>query len=170
MRNAEVAGFLDEIADLLELMGNNRFRVGAYRNAATRIQSMPESVESVWRAGQLQEVPGIGPSIAAKVSEWLQTGGSRYLEVLRRLVPPGVRELLTVPGLGPAKAQRVESIGAWASPPWRSLRRLPGSIASANSRASGRKRRTRSCGSLSGSATAAAASCWGLHCPPPRRW
>lgn len=107
MRNAEVADFLDEIADLLELKGESRYRVGAYRTAAARIQNLPESVEDVWASGRLQEIPGVGESIAAKVGELLQTGRSTYLESLRREVSPGLRELLRVPGLGPARAQTI---------------------------------------------------------------
>ncbi len=112
MRNQDVAAFLDEIADLLELKGENRFRVGAYRTAASRIENLPEDVEDVWLAGQLENVPGVGESIAAKVGEFLQTGHATYLDDLRKEVPPGVRELLTVPGVGPAKAQLIhKSLG-----------------------------------------------------------
>ncbi len=105
VRNADVAALLDEIADLLELKGENRFRVGAYRTAAGRIENLPEDVEDLWLAGQLENVPGVGESIAAKVGEYLQTGHSSYLDSLRKEVPTGVRELLRVPGLGPARAQ-----------------------------------------------------------------
>lgn len=105
MRNAEVAALLDEIADLLELKGENRFRVGAYRTAARRIENLVEGVEELWASGHLEDVPGVGESIAAKVGEYLQTGHSSYLASLRKEVAPGLRELLTVPGVGPARAQ-----------------------------------------------------------------
>lgn len=107
MRNVDVAAFLDEIADLLELKGENRFRVGAYRTAARRIENLPEDVEDLWLGGRLEDVPGVGESIATKVGEYLQRGHSGYLDSLRKEVSPGMRELLRVPGLGPARAQLI---------------------------------------------------------------
>ncbi|MGE5617835.1 MAG: DNA polymerase/3'-5' exonuclease PolX [Sphingomonadaceae bacterium] len=107
MRNAEVAAFLNEIADLLELKGDSRFRVGAYRTAASRIENLTEDVDDLWATGHLQDVPGFGESIAAKVGEFLETGRSAYLESLRKEVAPGLRELLKVPGIGPARAQTI---------------------------------------------------------------
>ncbi len=107
MRNAQVAAFLNEIADLLELKGESRYRIGAYRTAAGRIENSPEDVEEVWQAGHLEDIPGVGESIATKIAEFLQSGRSGYLESLRREFPPGVRELLQVPGLGPSRAQLI---------------------------------------------------------------
>jgi DNA polymerase (family X) len=107
LRNLEVASLLNEIADLLELKGDSTFRVGAYRTAATHIENLPIDVASLWSAGRLQELPGIGPSIEAKIGEYLDKGHSSYLDNLRHEVPPGVRDLLLVPGLGPAKAKLI---------------------------------------------------------------
>ncbi len=105
MENSQIAAFLDEIADLLELKGDSIYRVGAYRNAARSVENTTEDVERLWAAGDLEEIPGIGKSIAAKVGELLQSGRSSYLEDLRREVPTGIRELLAVPGLGASRAR-----------------------------------------------------------------
>ncbi|MCD6156034.1 MAG: DNA polymerase/3'-5' exonuclease PolX [Candidatus Atribacteria bacterium] len=105
MRNQEVAKILRDIATLLEIKGENRFRVVAYEEAARRIESWPEPIEEVWRKGELTKVPGIGASIAAKISEYLETGKMQYLEELTREVPPELIELTKVPGVGPKLAK-----------------------------------------------------------------
>ena len=105
MDNTEVAAHLDEIADLLELKGESKYRVIAYRNAARGLENTAEDVGELWASGRLLEIPGIGESIAGKVGELLEKGESSYLEYLRGEIPRGVRLLLTVPGLGASKAR-----------------------------------------------------------------
>ncbi len=105
MKNAEVAERLVEIADLLDVLGE-RFKPEAYRRAARSIESMVEGVEEVAARGGLQEIPGIGEAIDGKIQELLRTGSIPYLEKLRREVPPGLRELMRLPGLGPKTARR----------------------------------------------------------------
>ncbi len=105
MENSQIAAFLDEIADLLELKGDSKYRVGAYRTAARSVADSTEEMQRLWTEGQLEEIPGIGKSIASKIGELLQTGRSSYLDGLRSEVPTGVRELLTVPGLGASRAR-----------------------------------------------------------------
>ncbi|HZT07758.1 MAG TPA: DNA polymerase/3'-5' exonuclease PolX [Chloroflexota bacterium] len=107
LRNREIANLLDEIAELLEAKGESVFRIGAYRNAARRIEGWPEDIEEVWKAGRLDDIPGVGESIAAKVSEYLQTGRLEYLQKLKEDVGPGLAELLAVPGLGPRRAHLI---------------------------------------------------------------
>jgi DNA polymerase (family X) len=105
MRNAEVASVLDEIADLLELKGESRYKVAAYRAASSRIGVMSEEVEELWRTGRLEDLPGVGQSIAGRVSEYLASNRSTYLEALRAEVGPNLRQLLLIPGMGPSKAR-----------------------------------------------------------------
>jgi len=100
-----VAKILRDIATLLEIKGENRFRVVAHEEAARRIESWPEPIEEVWQRGELTKIPGIGASIAAKISEYLQTGKMQYLEELTREVPPELIELTRVPGVGPKLAK-----------------------------------------------------------------
>lgn len=103
MDNEAVASILDEIAVLLELKGENPFKCRAYSNAARTVESLPEDLGAMVRAGRLTHVPGIGDAIRAKLSELMQTGRLPYHENLRTEFPPGILELLRIPGLGPKK-------------------------------------------------------------------
>ncbi|HUV04436.1 MAG TPA: DNA polymerase/3'-5' exonuclease PolX, partial [Armatimonadota bacterium] len=97
--------FLENIADMLEIKGESTFRVRAYRDAARRIESLAEDIQEIVSRGELQEIPGIGESIAAKIVEYLQTGRSTYYDELKKQIKPGIAELLGVPGIGPKKAK-----------------------------------------------------------------
>jgi len=101
--NVEVAAILYEVADLLELKGV-RFKPQAYRRAALAIETLPESVADVAREGDLDEIPGVGRAIAAKIREILETGSLGYLSALREEIPEGVQHLTRIEGIGPKKA------------------------------------------------------------------
>jgi DNA polymerase (family 10) len=103
IRNQEVAGLLEKIGDLLEAKDESTFRIAAYRNAAREIAAMPEDIAEIWRAGRLEEIPGVGESIASKIDEFLRTGRLAYLETLEKTLAPGIETLLAVPGLGPRR-------------------------------------------------------------------
>lgn len=105
--NAEVALRLREIADLLELQLANPFRVRAYRNAARTVEELPEPVLDLPEGGvkSLQELPGIGEDLAAKIREIAASGSLRLLSQLRRKVPKGLPELTRLRGLGPRRAR-----------------------------------------------------------------
>ncbi|MGC8777641.1 MAG: DNA polymerase/3'-5' exonuclease PolX, partial [Candidatus Caldatribacteriaceae bacterium] len=105
MKNQEVAKILHDIALLLEMKGESRFKVVAYEEAARRIEAWPEAIEEVWSKGKLREIPGIGESIATKISEYLSTGKMGYLEELTRDIPIEVVELTEIPGVGPKIAK-----------------------------------------------------------------
>jgi len=105
MKNADVARFLEEIADMLEMKGETPFKVRAYRDAARRIEGLRENVATLVEENRLTEIRGIGPSIAAKISEFVKTGRSSYLEDLAREFPKGMAELLEIPGVGAKKAR-----------------------------------------------------------------
>ncbi|HEY9898313.1 MAG TPA: DNA polymerase/3'-5' exonuclease PolX [Pantanalinema sp.] len=107
MRNAEVAALLSRIAVLLELQGADRFRVGAYQTAARTIGAMGEDVADLWREGRLEEIHGVGESIAAKIADFLQHGKSAYLSELEQAVPAGAIALTQVPGLGPKRSKLI---------------------------------------------------------------
>ena len=106
-RNADVAHLLEEIGELLEIKGEQPFRVNAYRNAARRIEGLREPVEVVQAEGRLRSINGIGPALEQKIGEYLTTGRLEYVERLRAEFPPGLVELLRVRGLGPRKARLV---------------------------------------------------------------
>jgi DNA polymerase (family 10) len=106
MENKGIADIFTEIADILDIQGENPFRVRSYRNAARTIADMSQSVQALVKAGEkLEEVPGIGKSLQEKIEEIVSTGKCGFLEELRRKVPPGLTELLKLEGLGPKKVK-----------------------------------------------------------------
>jgi DNA polymerase (family 10) len=106
MENKSIADILTEIADILDIQGENPFRVRSYRNAARTIADMSQSVQAMIKAGErLEEIPGIGKSLQEKIEEIVATGRCRFLEELRAKVPAGLTELLKLEGLGPKKVK-----------------------------------------------------------------
>jgi DNA polymerase (family 10) len=106
VHNADIAAVFEEIADLLEIKGENPFRIRAYRNAARQMEAMgTPAAEMVARNEDLTELPGIGEDLAAKIREIVETGKCRALEKLRKQLPPTVATLLKVPGLGPKRVR-----------------------------------------------------------------
>ena len=104
VHNAEIAGALYRLAELLEIEGANPFRVRAYRNAARTIESLPESVAAMLaRGADLSELPGIGDDLAAKIKEFVGTGQLRLLDEVQRRLPPSLLDLTSLPGLGPKR-------------------------------------------------------------------
>jgi DNA polymerase (family X) len=106
-RNADVADQLDELADLSEILGEQGFRVLAYRRAATRIRETGASVAELALAGAAKELPGIGATIESKIVEITETGVMSALEKRRAEVPDEVTQFLRLPGLGPKTAARI---------------------------------------------------------------
>jgi DNA polymerase (family X) len=111
VQNADIARIFDEVADLLEVQAENPFRIRAYRSAARSILDYPESLEDVVRAGTpaLTDLPGIGEDLADKIRTIVKTGALPMHADLSKKVPPGLLDLLRVPGLGP---KRVEMLHA----------------------------------------------------------
>ncbi len=105
MSNSQIAAALTELADLLELLGENAFRVRAYRNAARTIESLPDEVTLLLDQSPhaLLELEGIGKDLAQKISSLATTGQLDQLDEVRSQVPPGVVQMLKIPGLGPKK-------------------------------------------------------------------
>lgn len=104
MQNFEIARAFEELADLLELKGEDFFKIRAYRKAARVIAGLNEPVERLHESGGLAVVPGIGKNILAKVGEMIATGKMRKLEELRQEFPPGLLEIMDLPGIGPKRA------------------------------------------------------------------
>ncbi len=103
--NEEIASALDEIADLLSIQAENVFRIRAYRRAAQIVRSLPRELAEMHGTEDFETLPGIGEDLAQKIEELLRTGQIKALEKLRRQVPPGLRELLSLPGLGPVRVR-----------------------------------------------------------------
>lgn len=106
MRNSEIAGILEEVADLLELKGV-AFKPNAYRKAARSIRELTEELEGYRKKDDLRAIPGVGEAIAKKVEEILDTGKLRYLDELKEELPAGLLQLMEVPDIGPKTAMRL---------------------------------------------------------------
>jgi DNA polymerase (family 10) len=105
MRNAEVAELLYNISELLELKGENVFKIRAYARAARDIERLTEDIEVIASEKKLEKIPGIGKSIAEKIREYLRTGRVESYEELKKQVPHEMHELLKIPGIGPRTVQ-----------------------------------------------------------------
>ena len=103
MTKGEVAGILEEIGTLLELKGENPFKIRAYVNAARAIETFGGNVPSFEDDEALAKIPGIGKSIALKIKELAATGSLKYLEELRAQFPAAILELFSISGLGAKK-------------------------------------------------------------------
>ena len=104
-----IALVLEEIASLLEASGDNRFKARAFRTAARALEKAEREPVALMAAGELLTVPGIGPATARVIEELVVTGESRYHLDLRERAPSGMRELLSVSGLGPRKIAQLHS-------------------------------------------------------------
>src|SRR6266403_1077398 len=110
MTPREVAAVLREISQLLQLKGENAFKVRAYDLAADAFETLPpdpaapSGLNELVKSGRLGEIDGVGKAIDQKVTELVSTGKMKYLEDLRREFPHGALDLVQVPGLGPRKA------------------------------------------------------------------
>ncbi|MGW5263947.1 DNA polymerase/3'-5' exonuclease PolX [Microbispora sp. NPDC004025] len=101
--NEEVAGLLQEYADLIAITGGDAFKVRVYEKAARSVGGYGREIDGMDATG-LRSIPNVGASIAAKIDEYLRTGSIHQLEELRTKIPAGVRMLTTIPTLGPKKA------------------------------------------------------------------
>ena len=101
--NQQLANIFRTIADLLEIRGENIYKILAYRKAADSLSNLGQDVNEIWKQGKLTDVDGVGKAIAEKIDELLSTGHLGFLERLEAEVPPSLAELLQVPDLGPKK-------------------------------------------------------------------
>ncbi len=100
-----VSAVLSDIATLLELKGDNPFKIRAYRNAAHIVDGLGDELITLVREGRLDEQQGIGAALSEKIGELVNTGRLAYYDDLRREFPPTIFELLDIPGLGPKKVR-----------------------------------------------------------------
>lgn len=107
MNNVAIAKVFQDMADLLELRGENPFKIRAYQKAARTIESLPVELAQLMEEGRLREIPGVGEAISKKITELLTTGKLEAYEKLRAEFPQGIIELMTIPGVGPKTALRL---------------------------------------------------------------
>jgi len=98
-----VARALRELGMLLDVKGENPFKVRAYENGARTLEELPGNIDEVIAAGTLTDLPGIGEALAKKIEELALTGRLELLDRVRAELPAGVGEMLRIPDLGPKK-------------------------------------------------------------------
>jgi len=105
MDKNQVAEILDEMGTLLEIKGANPFRCRAFHNASVNIASLTEDLRELASTDRLTEIPGIGKGIAQIIRELVESSKSKEYEDLKQSLPPGLPELVKVPGLGPKRVK-----------------------------------------------------------------
>jgi DNA polymerase (family 10) len=110
VQNAEIADMFEQTADLLEIKGDNPFRVRAYRRAARTVEGLPQSVRGMLAAqADLSQLPGIGKDLAGKITAICETGHFDLLEQLKKKLPGELGEMAALPGLGPKRIKLLYS-------------------------------------------------------------
>jgi DNA polymerase (family 10) len=105
VRNGEIAEAFEELASLYELDGAVVYRVGAYRNAAKAIREAGVSVEEMVRQGRVEQLSGVGKTIAEKIDALLESGSIPAADKLKARIPSGLIAITRIPGLGPKRAR-----------------------------------------------------------------
>ena len=107
MQNAEIARLLGDVADLLEISAGNPFKVRAYRNAARTVADHADPIAELVSGGEfdLTDLPGIGGGIAKEITALVETGTLPQRQQLVATIPPGLLDLLRIPGLGPKRVK-----------------------------------------------------------------
>jgi DNA polymerase (family X) len=108
MDKEQVAQILVDIGTLLELKGENPFKTRAYANAARTLESLGEPLVKLVAEKRLGEIKGIGEALEQKITELVETGKLKYYDELKASIPPGLIEMLDIPGLGPKKIQALQ--------------------------------------------------------------
>src|ERR1700693_1301233 len=108
----QVARVLEEIAAMLELAGENPFKIRAYESGARAILAFSGNLEAAVASRELLKTPGIGTGLFANVETLLRTGSLPFYDELRARFPPGLQECLRIPGLGARKVKQLhEALG-----------------------------------------------------------
>jgi DNA polymerase (family 10) len=107
MKNAVLSELFEQMADIMEILGEDRFRINTYRKVARIVSDMPIDVETLLETGKLAEIPGIGKSSLAKIEQFVKTGTITAHQELLKKIPPTLLELLNIPGMGPKGVKAV---------------------------------------------------------------
>jgi len=107
MTNQEIAGILNQISQILEIRGENPFKIRAYTKASQTVENLTYELSSLEDKDKIAKLPGIGAGIAKKVTELLETGKLAYYEDLRKSEYAPLTEFLKIPGMGPKHAKLV---------------------------------------------------------------
>lgn len=107
MKNAELADLFARMADLMEILGENKFKIAAYRRGADAIRGTTEDIEKIAARGGLRGIAGVGEAISGKIAQYLETGRVERYEELKAKCPESLVEVMHVPGVGPKTALKV---------------------------------------------------------------
>jgi DNA polymerase (family 10) len=105
MENIEIAKKFRDIANILEIKGENVFRIRAYQRAAQNIEALSQGIENFIKDDRLTDIPGIGRDLSKRIKEQILTGKIQILEDLKKSIPEGLLELLNIPSVGPKTAK-----------------------------------------------------------------
>jgi DNA polymerase (family 10) len=105
MKNSEIARIFREIANILEIKGENVFRVRAYERAAQNIEGLGQDIEDYLKDARLSDIPGIGKDLSDRITEFIHSGKIKLHEDLKKSIPAGLLELLNIPSVGPKTAK-----------------------------------------------------------------
>ncbi|MEM7132803.1 MAG: DNA polymerase/3'-5' exonuclease PolX [Chloroflexota bacterium] len=107
MNNQDVASTLDQMADMLQIVGANRFRVNAFVNAAEAVRTLSQDINQMSAEEKLLDIQGVGKGIAVHIQDLLDTGTFTELEDLKLEVPSGLLEILQIPDVGPKTVRKL---------------------------------------------------------------
>lgn len=105
MQNQLVAQIFRDVAKILEIKGDNVFRIRAYERAAQNIEGLTENIEDFIKEDRLRDIPGIGVDLADKIKEIIKTHRLKFFENLKKTIPAGLLDLLNIPSVGPKTAK-----------------------------------------------------------------
>ncbi len=105
MKNLELSRMFDQIAKMLKIKGENPFKIRAYEKITLVLENLPIDIETIYRQGGLNNIPGVGEGIAKKIEEFLITGKLEYYEKLKETIPDGVVKLIDISEVGPKTAK-----------------------------------------------------------------
>jgi len=112
MKNKQIAEIFNKVAALLEIKGENPYRIRAYQRAAQVIEALTTDIEELAKQGKLEKLPGVGPDLAGKIKEIIRTGTLSLYEDLKKEIPSVLLTFLEIPGLGPKKVKAIyEKLG-----------------------------------------------------------
>ncbi len=107
MKNAVLSDVFGRMADIMEILGEDRFRINSYRKVSRIIGDIPADIELLLETGRLADTPGIGKSSLAKIKEFVETGSITAHQDLLAKIPPNLLDLLQIPGIGPKGVKAV---------------------------------------------------------------
>jgi len=105
MINSRIVQIFRDIAQILEIKGENVFRIRAYERAAQNIEGLSQDIEDFIKEDRLTEIPGIGKDLSERIKEFAKTGKIKIYEDLKKSIPEGLLDLLKIPSVGPRTAK-----------------------------------------------------------------